>query len=152
MIFLFSNLSLFNVHNKYALAHCISSDAIMAAGVAEIFTEKYPENTSFCRQCKAPVGTAIHFIVNNGTDVYNLVTKRYFKGKPTYTSLSHSLLDLKCKMEENEHTHLAIPRIGCGLDRLQWDLVQRIIWEIFKETEVELLVCTPSQKIKLNSF
>jgi O-acetyl-ADP-ribose deacetylase (regulator of RNase III) len=38
-------------------------------------------------------------------------------------------------------TKIAMPIIGCGLDRLQWDRVSEIIKEVFKNTDIEILVC-----------
>ena len=42
---------------------------------------------------------------------------------------------------ENNITKVAMPVIGCGLDRLLWNRVSNIIKEIFEETEIEILVC-----------
>lgn len=36
---------------------------------------------------------------------------------------------------------IAMPTIGCGLDRLQWDKVSEIIKEVFKDSDLEILVC-----------
>jgi O-acetyl-ADP-ribose deacetylase (regulator of RNase III) len=36
---------------------------------------------------------------------------------------------------------VAMPIIGCGLDRLQWNKVSEIIKDIFKDTDIEILVC-----------
>ncbi|WP_435171849.1 hypothetical protein [Paenibacillus glycanilyticus] len=38
-------------------------------------------------------------------------------------------------------TKLAMPQIGCGLDKLQWGKVREIITEVFEHTEVEIIVC-----------
>ena len=38
-------------------------------------------------------------------------------------------------------TKIAMPIIGCGLDRLQWDKVSEIIKEVFKNKNIEILVC-----------
>ena len=36
---------------------------------------------------------------------------------------------------------IAMPIIGCGLDRLEWDKVSRIIKDVFQEEDIEILVC-----------
>ena len=33
-----------------------------------------------------------------------------------------------------------MPKIGCGLDRLDWELVKQIIEKIFKETDIEIKI------------
>ena len=35
----------------------------------------------------------------------------------------------------------AMPLIGCGLDRLHWGKVSEMIQVIFKDTDIEILVC-----------
>ena len=36
---------------------------------------------------------------------------------------------------------LAMPKIGCGLDRLQWDKVKFMIEETFVDLDVEIIIC-----------
>lgn len=44
-------------------------------------------------------------------------------------------------MDDDEPVKLAMPRIGCGLDKLEWSKVKAIIEEVFADTDVEILVC-----------
>ncbi len=37
-------------------------------------------------------------------------------------------------------TKLAIPKIGCGLDRLQWNVVEPIIKGVFSDLNIEIIV------------
>lgn len=34
-----------------------------------------------------------------------------------------------------------MPKIGCGLDKLEWDKVEEIIKETFKDCDIDILVC-----------
>ena len=36
---------------------------------------------------------------------------------------------------------IAMPKIGCGLDRLNWNIVRSIIKEVFEDTDIEILIC-----------
>lgn len=38
-------------------------------------------------------------------------------------------------------TQLAIPKIGSGLDRLEWEKVRILIHQVFADTEIEIVVC-----------
>jgi|GEM_PF-6892761 hypothetical protein len=40
-----------------------------------------------------------------------------------------------------ELNDLAMPRIGCGLDRLKWERVRRIVEDVFRGAGVNILVC-----------
>ena len=48
---------------------------------------------------------------------------------------------MKMMATENGVKKIAMPIIGCGLDRLQWDKVSKIIQEVFEDTDIEILVC-----------
>ncbi len=132
--------------NEYYFVQCISADYAMAAGIAVDFNKKYniknimmtqPENvlSSWDKSC---------LLVNN--KVFNLVTKTAHYQKPTYKSLRKSLMSMKVMLLNNPEiinkSKLAMPRIGCGLDRLEWNKVSEIIQDVFKDTNVEILVCS----------
>ena len=36
---------------------------------------------------------------------------------------------------------VAMPLIGCGLDKLKWEQVSAIIREVFADTDMDILVC-----------
>ena len=135
---------LFTVPQGYNLAHCISGDYALGAGIATQFVEVYNMRYKLHSQYPIPdgekyanVGKAL--LVDN---VFNLVTKARCFHKPTYDSLYETLVDMKDQCEEWDITKIAIPYIGCGLDRLEWDKVRDIIEDVFEDTDVEILVCS----------
>ena len=73
-------------------------------------------------------------------DVINLVTKERYWHKPTYSSLKASLINAKQIILRNNIKHISMPVIGCGLDRLQWSKVSKMVKEIFADTDVEIVV------------
>lgn len=136
---------LFTVPQGYYLAHCISSDFALGAGIAkqfdEVFNMKKRLNDAYGgiqpRKSKPHlIGKAL--MVGN---VFNLVTKDRCWEKPTYESLKASLVDLKNRCEEYYVKKLAMPQIGCGLDKLSWDIVLPIIKDTFEDTDLEILIC-----------
>lgn len=129
---------LFMMPEEYYLAHCISADAKMGKGIALEFVKRFPLKP-LQEQAKAkllevgkcyPVGR-----------VCNLVTKLRYWQKPTYESMRESLTSLKEYLLEKNITKLAMPTIGCGLDRLRWNKVRGIIEEVFSDTEIVIIVC-----------
>ena len=74
-------------------------------------------------------------------NVFNLVTKPRCYHKPTYDTLINTLEDMKNYIVSLKITKLAIPQIGCGLDRLDWDCVKELIEEVFEDVDVDILVC-----------
>ena len=70
------------------------------------------------------------------------ITKEKYWEKPSYKSLEESLLEMKKKLSKNKNIKkLVIPKIGCGLDRLSWDKVEPMVQELFKDLDIELVVC-----------
>lgn len=74
--------------------------------------------------------------------VYYLITKESYFNKPTYETLHLSLQSLRNHAKVNEVQQLAMPRIGCGLDGLQWPKVKDLIEEVFRDTEIQVNVWT----------
>jgi hypothetical protein len=130
---------LFTMPQGYYLAHCISADFALGAGIAKIFDNVYNMRFKLYRNYDNYVyhgGDAL--LINN---VFNLVTKQKCWHKPTYESLKDSLETMKVIMELEDVTKLAMPKIGCGLDKLSWDRVYDMICEVFEDTDVEIVIC-----------
>ena len=142
MIFKEVNGDLFKSDNTYTLVHCISRDCAMGAGIAVTFNNKFPEMK---RQLKNTIREndlqGYFAILYRGEhNVINLITKEKYWHKPTYSSLKTSLLNAKQIILRNNIKHIAMPVIGCGLDRLQWSKVSAMIKEIFADTDIEIVV------------
>ena len=72
--------------------------------------------------------------------IYYLITKKCYNDKPTYDSLRSSLRAMRAHCESHAVARLAMPRIGCGLDQLEWSRVRRIIDEVFTSTNISIEV------------
>lgn len=135
---------LFTVPQGYYLAHCISGDYALGAGIAKTFDEVYNMRFKLHKQypithgCKAAT-PGVALLVDN---VFNLITKERYFHKPTYSNLYDALMDMREQCEQKDITKLAMPLIGCGLDRLSWDNVSEIIEDVFEETNIDILICT----------
>lgn len=73
--------------------------------------------------------------------MFNLVTKERYFHKPTLDNLRVTLEEMKDFAVEMGMNKIAMPKIGCGLDRLDWDDVQEMIHDVFDKTDIEILVC-----------
>lgn len=118
------------------IAHCISADYAMGAGIAVEVSRRYKLRTSIHNVGNGTYPDCI--FLNN---VFNLVTKNKYWHKPTYDSLEASLRLMKQIILEKGIKEVAMPKIGCGLDRLQWGKVREIINEVFDDTDIIINVC-----------
>lgn len=135
---------LFSVPEDYYLAHCISADFGMGKGIVVEFNKRFDMKNKL--QTKYPnfVNNYHHYKYGGMAliegRVINLITKERYWEKPTYETLRNALniarirLPLECKK-------IAMPVIGCGLDRLEWSKVSDIIKDVFSDTDIEILVC-----------
>lgn len=130
---------LFEMPEEYYLAHCISSDFALGAGIAKEFNRRF--NMRNILKSKHTTGNKNYRAILEGR-TFNLVTKDKYYNKPTYQSLEKALYSMKEQCIEYNINKIAMPRIGCGLDRLEWGKVKNIIEEIFKDIDnMEIVVC-----------
>lgn len=130
--------NLFDADAGFALAHCVSADCAMGAGIALEFRRRFPDMPAYCLSRKPRVGEAV--LYEDSRRIFNLVTKQRHFHKPTYDTLTAALADMK-RLAASSHTpRIAMPLIGCGLDRLQWDKVRPLIHSTFEDTDVEIAV------------
>lgn len=145
MIYKEEKRDLFSVSDDYYLAHCISSDYALGAGIAVEFNkrfdmkrklnEKMPKCWEFMKKHEID---GICIVIDH---VLNLVTKERYWHKPTYNSIEDSLDSMRQVCKSYGIKKVAMPLIGCGLDRLRWDKVSEIIKKIFQNEDIEILVC-----------
>jgi O-acetyl-ADP-ribose deacetylase (regulator of RNase III) len=142
---------LFTADKDCALAHCISSDYAMGAGIAKAFT-KMGVKDAIIKLCGTPtvysdkrtdrwenIGYCIPVTVN-GRRIFNLVTKERYWQKPTLKTMAEALDHMKKHISFTKCTKIAMPRIGCGLDKLQWADVEQLIQKTFEGTDIEIIV------------
>lgn len=160
MIYIERPIDLFSLPQEYLLAHCISADYVLGAGIAREFRKRFKMNmwlrmtqTTFGWEGK---GRCVIINLNrelkmdtpeNGVyRVANLVTKENFWNKPTLNTVRESLVALREQLAANSAyknvKRLGMPRIACGLDKRSWHDVSDLIKEVFKHTDLEICICT----------
>ncbi|XP_061218993.1 ADP-ribose glycohydrolase OARD1 isoform X1 [Neopsephotus bourkii] len=131
---------LFTCPPQDALAHCISEDCRMGAGIARLFKEKFGGVQELLAQQKKTGEVAV--LQRDDRYIYYLITKKKASHKPTYDSMRKSLEAMKAHSLNNGVTDISMPRIGCGLDGLDWNKVSAILEEVFEGTDIKITVYT----------
>lgn len=141
---------LFSVPDDYYFVQCISGDFAMGKGIAVEFNKRFDTKNQLQHNYSSLVrrnewGRIKSMACLLEGRVFNLVTKIRYYEKPTYQSMTDSLKRMRVICDglgEARNIHkIAMSTIGCGLDRLQWDKVSEIIKEVFKDSNLEILVC-----------
>lgn len=138
---------LFTVPQGYDLAHCISADFNLGGGIAKQFCTHFDMRERLLNYYGDGVkGAGFSLKISN---VYNLVTKEKVSDRPTYKNLIDALTDMKENMVDTDAKKVAMPKIGCGLDGLDWGIVRAIIKEVFEDTDIEILICIKEEEKEL---
>lgn len=128
-------------HRECYYAHCISRDYALGAGIAVEFDRRYNMRSRLIKLAEEKPETLDEKCIQV-ENVFNLITKEKYWQIPSYESLGESLLEMREKIYKDKSVKkLVMPKIGCGLDRLSWDKVEPMIQEIFKDLDIEIVVC-----------
>ncbi|XP_066149850.1 biorientation of chromosomes in cell division protein 1-like 1 isoform X2 [Euwallacea fornicatus] len=136
---------LFDQPKDFSLAHCVAEDLRMGSGIAVAFKRDFKSLPELLDQKAKQGGLAILHDDKANRYVYYLITKRESTAKPTYLSLWKSLWKMRQHFRENDVKKVAVPRLGCGLDRLEWDKVKSMLECLFKDMDIEIRVCSLQQ-------
>lgn len=135
---------LLQMGTSYPFAHCISSDWAMGVGIAKPLNKKFNIRKELYKSSdvyKEGEYPAVYVTRDSGRLIFNLVTKNKYYNKPTLTNMRKAIEFLKECMDIEGINMVAMPKIGCGLDRLRWCDVKNILLEVFDESKYEIIVC-----------
>ena len=133
--------SILQHHNS--IGHCISADARMSKGFADILSHRIPGFRSTCRKTRLFMGQVYPFWDSIGKRyINNLVTKERVCGKPNISTLSKTLEAMKVHESTNGVSTIAIPKLGCGLDQMNWQEVVKLFRDIFTYADLQIVIYT----------
>ncbi|CAG9831573.1 unnamed protein product [Diabrotica balteata] len=133
------NRDLFDMPEDWSLAHCVAEDLRMGSGIAVMFRNSFGMVDVLLNQRQMPGGLA--FLKINKRYIFYLITKKKSSDKPTYKDFWCSMKNLRDTIKRFEVVKLAVPTLGCGLDRLDWSTVKHMISFLFKDIPINIVVC-----------
>ncbi|KAL4134764.1 hypothetical protein QTP88_006479 [Uroleucon formosanum] len=143
------NGDIFDTSSDVSLVHCVSGDLNMSRGLALQFRRKFGQVTQLRGQQKKL--TEIAYIRQDERMVFYLITKEYYRQKPSYEKFYKSLQNLKEACMEHKITTLACPRLGCGLDGLKWEVVRNMLRYIFRDSPIYIRVYSKDELTEENN-
>ncbi len=126
---------------------------VSGAGLAKQFKERFPDAQKLyeraCFEGKPnylKLGDILLFdaiIWHLPKSIVYFPTKYHWKDKSKYSSIKESLYKLKIEIQFASWVYgfnltVAIPKIGCGLGGLDWNIVKEMIEEQFKDTDINV--------------
>jgi O-acetyl-ADP-ribose deacetylase (regulator of RNase III) len=150
MTFTEEQQDLFSVPDDYYLAHCVSADFALGKGIAAEFEKRFHIRNAVGeligigplapRKLLPPYFQIGEVVVIDR--VFNLVTKEHYWQKPDLFGMAEAVVHLVSQCHRHKVKKLAMPRIGCGLDRLEWGVVREMLKQAFSVIDdIEILVC-----------
>ncbi len=82
----------------------------------------------------------VAFLKKGDRYVYYLITKKWSRSKSTYKTMKEVVKSLKKLCIQHNINKLAMPYIGCGLDKLKWSVVKLILKKEFKNCNIKILI------------
>nr|QNM37798.1 hypothetical protein [Frankliniella occidentalis flavi-like virus 1] len=125
---------------KGDIAHCISRDLKMSAGIAKDFVKLFGNELREKLATQNPrVGDALS-MVKTGRRIHFLVTKEVYHAKPTLETVRSALESLATNLKKRGVYEVAMPKIACGLDSLEYEDVRRVIADVATKSKVNMIV------------
>ena len=84
---------------------------------------------------------------SSGQIIYNLITKERYFQKPTYQSIHYALDETNYHAIANNIRCIAMPKIACGLDKMDWKEVSKIIVDVFRFSGITIYVYVPGWEL-----
>ncbi|GMT04155.1 hypothetical protein PENTCL1PPCAC_26329, partial [Pristionchus entomophagus] len=130
-------------YEDWAIAHCISEDCGMGKGIAVEFKKRYGQVSDLKDQVKngKKKGSAA-YLQADGRIIFYMITKERYFHKPTYDTMEGAIKDMVSIMVKGGIKGCIMPRIGCGLDQLEWQKVEKLLVTHFGAASLSALVCS----------
>ena len=137
------NLFDFCNDKDYYFAQSISLNCAMGKGIAVHFCNKEPELRSTLQKTIIDNNIKVPFTIlySNNMNIFNLITKNVYNGKPTYSTMYNCIVQMKKMCMKYNVKHLVTYRLGCERDRLNWDEVKQMLIDEFNDLDIEIIVC-----------
>ena len=129
-----------------SIGHCISADARMSKGFAQFLSERVPRLRRTFRGAHLLKDQVFPFWDSSSRRyIYNLVTKENYWDKPDLQTLAITLKNMQTHAKMHGVSTIAIPRIGCGLDHMNWQDVVKLLRNIFASSDIQIVVYSPDE-------
>lgn len=130
MVTYISEGDIFHIPDVNNYAHGCNCAGAMGKGIAVTFKEKFPrmyqEYKQLCRNKQFTPGDVFMYNYGGGM-VFNLGTQQSWTTKATIEAVATSLEKMLQLAKENQVDKIALPKIGAGLGKLDWDDVKQVI-------------------------
>lgn len=141
MVIKYEVRDLLSVPQGYYLAHNISADLSLKGKVAKQIDETFNLKPFLEKEL---FEDCVGYCILTG-NVFNLITKENRHYPVDLEDFRGAVKTMASLCDEFGIRKIAMPKLGTGGDRLDWDDVLPIIKEAFRDLNVEILICVLSE-------
>ena len=124
-----------------SIGPCISADAQMSEGFEQFLSERVPRLRRTCSQANFLKDQVFPFCDSSSRrHIYNLVTKEKYSDETDLQNLATTLQIIQAHATMHGVSTIAIPKIGCGLDHMNWQDVVKLLRNIFAYSDIQIVV------------
>ena len=125
-----------------ALVNPVNCVGVMGAGLALQFKRKFPANFTHyklaCKYEEVYLGSVLlHYNIRHPKWIINFPTKYHWKDKSSILSIQLGLNDLVRTIEKHQIQSIAIPKLGCGLGGLDWEVVKPLLIDALDDVKID---------------
>ena len=129
------------LEQRNSIGHCISADAQMSKGFAQFLSERVQRLRRTSRRANLLKDQVFPFWDSSSRRyIYNLVTKEKYSVKPDLQTLAITFQNMQAHATMHGVSTIAIPKIGCGLDQMNWQDVVKLLRNIFAYSDIQIVV------------
>src|SRR3990172_4946355 len=117
-----------------ALVNTVNTEGVMGKGIALEFKQHFPKNYEFYRKAyengEVEIGKMLVYETGKLTYphfIINFPTKKHWKNPSKLEYINEGLIDLSRIIKQYEIKSIAIPPLGCGNGKLNWNEVKPLI-------------------------
>lgn len=127
-----------NVDRNYFICHAISGDLNMTTGLANVINNTYKLKDGLQLKYGNYLNVGESYIVGN---IISLVVKDISTNSVAMDNISDALVDLQAQLESEGIRYITFPKICCGNMGMKWQSVKQVIKDIFRDSDVTILIC-----------
>ncbi|KAF0753075.1 Uncharacterized protein FWK35_00014285 [Aphis craccivora] len=132
---------------QYSIAHTISADLQHNTDLSNRLTQKYG-NMSYVLDVLELIPGEITTIDTEHRYIHYLISKEKYNIPISYIDVFDNLYNLKNFAIKEKYEHIALCVENLTNNELKWEIIKNMIFEIFNETEIHLLLCYTPDIIK----
>ena len=126
-----------------AIVHTVSKDCAMSKGFALMLYKKFHDLREHCKwqvEVNDRDGNTINQNVLQyiapilGHQIFSLITKENYNSRLTLESITTALIEL-CNILLTQNIRcIAMPKIACGLDKMDWSEISALPYNVFNSS------------------